>query len=510
MHDTVKTGRSAPIVLLATILSATPLLAQEERVEIEPGVPFVTRQVIDRALEEDGARVHLFGRSEIAADDTLTGSVVQVGGSLVVAGTVTGDVTGIDAEVFVRPGARVEGRLTVLAGAYYGTTMADLANAPVWLRDEPLRVVRAAPDRARIEHQVRGLGFPFEPKGLNGVTVDDYNGVDGFSFGLVAGLKHLPGQPETELAGGPVFRTNRDEVGYRIAGLREFRGTGGLTVGGSVYSVTASPQSWHRGTFSNALASLFLADDDKTWYEREGYSLWVERPFRYETVTVRARWRDDDFGILESETPFSFFGDDDDWRENPAIDDGEGRALGVEATWDRRDDPDLPRSGWWVTGRYDHWGFGGDFEFDFAQADARAYLPVPGGDRSFASFRAVGGGRLGDPDTLAPQFWYRLGGGSTLPGYDSLEPILTGDRMAFATVTFHHGIPTTSKLMDRLYLVALATVGDAWFEDGEFEANTGVGAGIAANGQTSYAGLFAAYGVETEEWQFYARLGPWF
>lgn len=507
----MKTRFHATLLILVVTLGASPVAAQESAgVVVDPDLPESTRGLIQHALEQDGVRVRILERTVVAEGQEAAGSLVQVGGELVIAGRVSGDVTGIDARVFVRPGARVDGSITVIGGGYYGTTMAELEEAPVWLRDERLEVVEVPPDGARVQSVSGGLGFPFEPKGFAGIALHHYNGVDGLSFGLVAGLKRLPRQPRTELAGGPVFRTVRDDVGFHVAGLREFRGTGGLTVGASGYRVTASPQAWHRTGYSNTLASLFLADDDQTWYEREGYTVWIERPFVVETVTVRLEWRDDDFETLESETPFAFFADDEEWRVNPAIDDGEGRNLGIEATWDRRDDPGLPRRGWWTTARYDHWGFGGDFDFDFLQADARAYLPVPAGDRSFASFRAMGGGRLGDADTLAPQFWYRLGGGSTLPGYDSLEPILTGDRMAFATATYHHGVPVTSRFVDRLYLVLLATAGDAWFEDDEFDPNAGVGFGLAGNSGTNYAGIFGAFGVETEEWQFYVRLKPWF
>lgn len=514
----MNTRLRAILLVLAVVLGASPGAAQESAgVVVDPDLPESTRRLIHRALEQDGVRVRILERTVVAEGQEVAGSLVQVGGELVIAGRVSGDVTGIGARVFVRPGARVDGRITVLDGAYYGTKMAELEVAPVWLRAVRLEVVEGPPDAARVEARgvrvrapSRGLGFPFEPKGFGGIALHHYNGVDGLSFGLVAGLKRLPRQPRTELAGGPVFRTVRSDVGFQVTGLREFRGTGGLTVGASGYRVTASPQDWHRTGYSNTLASLFLADDDKTWYEREGYTVWVERPFLADSVTVRLEWRDDDFETLESETPFAFFADDEEWRVNPEIEDGEGRNLGLEATWDRRDVPGLPRRGWWAKARYDHWGFDGDFDFDFLQADARAYLPVPVGDGSFASFRAVGGGRLGDADTLAPQFWYRLGGGSTLPGYNSLEPILTGDRMAFATVTYHHGIPVTSRFADRFYLVLLGTVGDAWFEGDDFDANTGAGFGLAIDKGGRYAGAFGAYGVEVEEWEFYIRLKPWF
>ena len=502
------TARSSIVALVATLLLAGSARGQAPTVEVDPDLPLATRRVVDTALDAEGASVWT-GDTLLDPGSIHDGSVVQLGGTLIVDGRITGDLTTIDSEVFIRPGARVDGDMTVLGGILSGSTMAEIEGRETWLRGESVEVVRLAPDAWRIEHVERSVGFPFETKGVAGITVDDYNGVDGLVFGLVAGLKKLPGQPRTELTFGPVFRTERDDVGWRAAGLRELPRAGGIVVGGSTYRVTESPQRWHRSDFSNSVSSLFLADDDRTYYETTGFDAWVERSFRV-PITVRARWRLDEFESLESQRPFAFVGDDADWPENPPIQAGQGRALGGALTWDQRDVPEFPTRGAWAEVRYDRWGFGGEFEFDWAQADARAWLPLPVGEGSFASVRAMGGGGLGTGDTLAPQFWYRLGGGNTVVGYDSHTAFLTGDRMAFSTATLHLGIPAGTGFVERVYLVGVGSIGDAWFDGEEFDPGAGFGGGIALRGRTDYLGVFGAYGVETEEWEIYLRISPWF
>jgi hypothetical protein len=84
---------------------------------------------------------------------------------------------------------------------------------------------------------------------------------------------------------------------------------------------------------------------------------------------------------------------------------------------------------------------------------------------------------------------------------------MTGDRMAFATATVHQAVFGDR---NRLYLVGLASIGDAWLPDEDVEMNAGLGAGIAIHGKIRYAGLFGVYGVEEEEWRVYTRLTPWF
>jgi len=493
--------------IAAALATGPPLTAQVPRVELDPELPVATARIVETALDAPAVSV-TSGDTMVAAGQEIPGPMVHFGGTLMLEGTVRGDVTTVASDVVLRPGARIDGDLTILGGAFYSTTMANIAGRTTWLREEPVEVVTTAPGRLRVEYEPPpGPRFPLEPKGFAGVVIHGYNGVDGLSFGLEAGLRKRREGPSTELSGGPVFRSERDDVGWRVAGLRELPAAGGLTIGAGTHRVTTSPEAWHRGERGNGLASLFFADDDRTYYERTGYELWVEKPFPLATVLVRATLRDDDFESLESVQPFAFFGDDRDWRENPPVDEGHGRSLGALVVLDRRDDPKFPTHGLWAEGRLEHWGFGGDFEFDWAQGQARAYLPIPTTPGSFVGLRVMGGGRLGRGDTLSPQFLYRLGGGSTVPGYDALNPLLTGDRMAFATATVHQALLGEKT---RLYLVGIASVGDAWFEDQDVEWNTGFGGGVAIHGKVRYAGLFGVYGVEEEQWQVYTRLTPWF
>ena len=122
-------------------------------------------------------------------------------------------------------------------------------------------------------------------------------------------------------------------------------------MGADAYRVTTSPEAWHRGNLGNSLASLVFADDDRTYHERTGYEIWVEKAFPGLAVTVRGSWREDDFESLRSRKPFALFGDDKDWRVNPPIDEGSGRAMAARLTWDRRNDSAFPTRGAWACSR---------------------------------------------------------------------------------------------------------------------------------------------------------------
>jgi hypothetical protein len=337
-------------------------------------------------------------------------------------------------------------------------------------------------------------------------VLHEYNGVDGLAFGVEAALRDLEGQPPTELAGGPVFRTERmEEMGWWIGGFREFTRLAGLRLGADAHSITDTAQRWHRPDFGNSVAALLFANDDRAYNERTGYEVWAERSWRTTPVTLRIGWRDDEFDTLASETPFVVFGDDGDWPVNPEVDPGRGRALGLSAVLDRRFERQGATGGFYLEGGYEHWGFGGDFEFDAGRVDVQGYAPF---GRSFASVRVAAGGRLGGGDTLAPQFLYRLGGAGSLVGYEGLSADLTGDRMALMNARLHLALPAWGSV-DDLYLVGLADVGDAWTPGDERTWNRGVGAGVAAIGR-AYLGAFAGYGLDSEEWHVCVLARPWF
>lgn len=490
--------RGAAVLALAALLPAAPLGAQE--IEVDRRIPWATRRALD--IQLDTALAVIQGDTTIARGTTVAGPLVHLGGRLVLEGRVEGDVTGIDSDVLLRPGAEVEGDLLVVGGTFRGATQANVAGRSTWLRGEPVRVERPAPGVVRVAYVPPEVGFRFRPAGPWGIVVREYNGVDGLTAGLMARLEKPPEEPRTELVLGPLFHTARDDVGWEVRGLRELPRQR-LVVGGSVHRVTETRQRWQRPDLGNTLLSLALADDDRAYYERTGYELWVERSYALPFV-VGLRWRDDDHATLASREPFALF-DDEGWPENPPAEEGRGRSFGMSLTVDRRDVPEFPTRGWWLRGEVDHWGFGGDFDFDRGEVEARTWLPL--GGRSFAAVRLMAGGRLSGE--VPPQLLWRLGGAGSLAGYDALIDPLVGDRMALANVRAHFALPGSVGGFETVWLVALADAGDAWSDGESADWHPGLGGGIAAHGDLRYLGVFAAHGVETGTWKLIVMARPW-
>lgn len=493
-------GVLAAIVALLAIVA--PVVGQE-RVDVDEAVDPAIRQAIVEALASSST-ISTADTLWLRGGETHAGSLVQLGGTLIVEGRVEGDVTAIDTQVYVRPRATITGRLTVYAGGMYGSTMSTIDGGQAWLRDALVASVRGADGGADVVPVERDRGAPLALKGLLGFVPRQYNGVDGLAFGIAVGTPFRP-PPRTRFTGGPVFRSARDDVGWDVEIARELGG--GKEIGVQTYSITDSGERWHRRAFGNSVWSFLLAEDDRTYFQREGYRLFATLAVDH-GLSFGAHWRHDDFETLATELPFSLFGDDEDWVENPAITPGEGRALGGWLRYDARGEGPFATRGVFAEVRYNHWGFGGDFEFDWAHGDVRAYLPTGGG--SFASARVLAGGRLGGGPSLDPQFLYRLGGRSTVIGYPPLSETLTGDRMAIAQLRYHQRIPVVTRFFSEGYLVGLLDVADAWFDRDSRAASVGVGGGVAGRHPGGYAGLFVAYGLESEEWKVYATIRPWF
>jgi hypothetical protein len=494
-------------LVLGSWLAATApdAIAQQPVITVDPEIPTAVRTRVDSALGGVDP-VSIADSVVVPRGLTRETAIIQVGGTLIIEGRVLGDVTAIDSEVYVRPGAVVEGRLTVFAGGLFGSTLATVRDGEEWVRDAPLKVVTEVDGVIRIAYVKPHRPFPIEPKGFFGFVPYHYTGVNGLAFSIAVGLRQRPEWPRTRLSGGPVFRTARGDVGWDVELAREF-GEDDAEIGVRTYSRIDTSQRWHRSDFGNSLRSLFFADDDRLYFEREGYEAWVSM-LPAPRLRLRVRWVDDDFDSLETERPFAFFRGDEDWRVNPPITPGEGRALGARLTFDARNSSRFATSGVYADVQYDHWGFGGDFEFDWAQAEARGYLPTVGG--SFAAIRVVGGGRLGGGDSLEPQFLYRLGGRRTAVGTSALSERLTGDRMLIANVRYHQAVPSPIKRFQNFYAVGLFDIGDAWFPGESFSSNVGIGGGVAFHGPVRYLGAFVAYGADSEEWKFYGVISPWF
>jgi hypothetical protein len=390
----------------------------------------------------------------IAETDTVPRSVLVLKATLILEGTLLEDLIAVEANLFLRPSARVGGDLVNLAGGLYPSALAQVAGTTI---DEPL-----AP------YNVTRLGAAWLIEGTRRVDHLRLDGFKGF---------HIPTYDRVDAVGlrwGAAYLSSPDTLAQtRVHGWTGYMsGRGALEGGGEVKRLfgrtsialgaadeTATNDRWIRGDFRNTLSFLWDGDDYRNYYlTRRAYLQLVHeigRTDRSLALILRGQYEDD--RSLRTVSAWTLFGGDDA-RPNPPIDEGVISGLTAEV------------AGRWVGGSL-AWAGEGSLE---TAGD------VLGGDFSFNRFVLLGlfgmdslanhalfvrwyfQGPLLGAEALPRQRWSILGGKGTLPAYDIGQ--FNGDRVAFVESRYIIPLPERWRLpvLGVPDLELAHAIGNAW------------------------------------------------
>lgn len=430
-----------------TILSlafAAPARAQEAA-ELLAGVdlPADARTLLSARLD-DPATLRRQGPTRIDAAERIDGTVAVIGGDVTVAGVVDGDLIVIRGNAVFEPrsavtgdvivvcgnasntrAAKLDGGLTIYGPSFCGTRAA--AKASTWdddwrPRPTPQRV-REAPGHATI-----------------GVRVDgNYSRVEGLPLAL-GPIVETSGRNPLRLEAFAVIRSDHasglDRTGY-VARLEQFLGGNReLRVGGSLRSTVDAIETHGMSDLEASLASAIFRLDPRDYFLRTGWSAFVRWTPRASPFDLSLEYRDEEHEAVDIANAWSLFDDDEPWRAQPLVAEGDLRSLTARLVFNTRDDDEHPTRGWYldasVTRALDgsltlpehvavtEFGPGvvppTPFATDFTTAtiDVRRYTRV--GYHRLLGLRVLAGGTLAD-EPLPPQYQHAFGGVSTLPGY---------------------------------------------------------------------------------------------
>ena len=281
-----------------------------------------------------------------------------------------------------------------------------------------------------------------------------YNRVEG----LVVGVRRAPLSYSAD---------DRTRVFGQLAyafGLSDIRYTAGvesrlykvapisLTLGVQYHEQTLSPDRWKTSYLENSLASIGFEDDFFDYYEAEGLSVYATQTLPH-TIQVTAGFRAEAHRSLTRQTDWSVF-ESGNFRPNPAIEEGDLRALFGEVTAGTISDPDGLPSG--VALRLAATvadGIGGDFSFNQYEADARGFLPLTPETR--LGLRLRGGYAT---STAPPQSQFALGGVGSIRGYGQNQ--FRGTRMLLANAEYLiDGATLVDGVLDDLFVGGLFDAG---------------------------------------------------
>ena len=441
--------------LLVLLAIPAPLRAQDSVIVIDPDLPpgdsavvrgGPTPDIVAELLDfyNDSATTRMQGDVRFPAGSEFTGRLALYRGALRLAGRVRGDVTVINATLYLLPGADVEGDLLVVGGRLIRSPGARHAGrervvwdaAPVLRSADGTLVLR---ERRRTLTEIAAARTSFRAGRVRTTlllaTGGSYNRIEGLPivFGPTFELRPT-GRSVARLDLRGILRTAGEgsqltsDFGY---GARaEFRLPGG-GIAGRVYSEVVPFEDQPLSEAETGWSAFLLQRDYRDYFERRGGGgmVWVQpaRPLRIELSLRRDHERS-----VRATDPWSLLRNSDQWRRNPLIDDGHYVTTGIDVDLDTRNDRELPSTGWWLRARFEHstsddvapvslpetirppTPTGGGYAFDRLTLDLRRYSRLTPGLRVNTRLRADGwvGG-----DRLPIQRRVSLGGTDLLPGY---------------------------------------------------------------------------------------------
>ena len=174
---------------------------------------------LQRLIESGGYEV-IASDTLLARNDTIHGTALVVGTTARLEGVITGDLVIVDANVFVRPTARIMGDVRNIAGGLYYSELAAVIGT---VHSEPNASYRVDRDNGSIVIHGTTAESALVLYGFKGIQIPTYDRVDGLTASVGAGYL-LPriGDLEPIIRGRLDYRTERSEFtgGLELAAAR--------------------------------------------------------------------------------------------------------------------------------------------------------------------------------------------------------------------------------------------------------------------------------------------------
>lgn len=383
-------------------------------------------------------------------------------GDAVIAGKVTGTLLVVCGKVKLRETAVVEGDVVCIGGHIDRERGSRVEGDQIEASPRSLsREYRSSRDWSRSwRNYRRRYGASFQGK-------VHYNRVDGLFLG--AGLvPRYADDAGVEILGFGGYGFASKQWQYQIGGELYLGENWRALVGIEAHDQTASEDEWIIPEDENSLAAIFINEDFRDYFRREGFSAYFSQRLS-ERAKLTAGYRRENLIALPNETDWALFVNRKQFRVNPFINEGLLAGYFARGMWDTRNHKDHPDRGWYfqVETEFSRPSPDSDYDFDRVIIDLRRYQPV-GEGRNFDIRLRAGSARGFMPE----QFLFDLGGISTLPGYRFKE--LTGDRMVLGNIEYRLDARRSSlrdvPLLGELHLIIFADAGLAWFADDKSEA----------------------------------------
>ncbi|NNF39722.1 MAG: hypothetical protein HKN71_13710 [Gemmatimonadetes bacterium] len=425
--------------LALVIAGALTALVPRPNAAQEPDAP-LPQAFVEGVLEflNDPATTRLNGFVRIAPAQRLEGAVGAVGGDLVVAGTVVGDIVLLNGDLTVEPGGRIVGDVLVVGGHVVEAAEGSI-DGEVQVFAERLRVVTRA-DQVELTPVTAASRSGLYIGGAR-ITVragTNYNRVEGLPV-LFGPVFRTSSRNPLQVEALGIWRTEhdqtRDDLGFRFRVEQTFGpATSRLALGAGAYSQVTPIEAWGVGDMEASLASFLLHVDYRDYFEERGWHAWARAQIPRTPAELRLEFRSRDITSLPTGSPWTLRRNDQPWRAQPLVPEGDLETLTASLVWDERNDPEDATDGWYLSGRITR-GLSGSPLNPPAVDDAGDPLaePTPA-DATFTTgflefrrharlspdqdlaLRVVAGGTI-DGELQPAWYQHTLGGEGSLPGF---------------------------------------------------------------------------------------------
>ena len=479
----------AVLALACAVLPPTLAVAQQPASRDTVLDTRLLPQEVEREVTEafnSPSTVRATGAYEVEPGRVVPGDVAVLNGPLTIAGRVNGRVVAINSDVILKPGARVEGQILVVGGnvegkddAFIGGDVRTYRQRLTYRRDGDRLIASGSSEEDARWWRRRQKWRSHSYSDLRLVSAKTYNRVEGLPVLVGPSFGHRSGDARFELDAFGIFRTgenlewNSQNIGHSLkTELAVGRGTG-LAIGGRLFDVVDPAEEWQLSDVEVGLASFFLHRDFRDYYNRHGGSGYLRLSLS-RSVNVTGSLSDERWGTRKTLDPYTLFRNSQDWRPNPAMDEGRFHIANGTLRIDTRTDEDDPRSGWNITADYER-GTGRTTSFgptspgvrtvdpDGVTTYARGFLDLRRYNRlspeGQLNFRVVAGGWL-NGDELPLQRRFSLGGPGALDGYPFRRTGPGDDvRQCSDGATIPLGMPAQC---ERMVLMQAEYRGDLW------------------------------------------------
>jgi hypothetical protein len=417
--------------LIAVVLTAASVQSKAQVATVRDVGPGIAGRALRAALN---APHRLFppspGQLVLSRDSSYDITVIVLDRTTVVEGHIRGDVIVVGGDMFIHPGAQIDGRAIAIGGAVYPSMLALVRGSVESYRDFTFDVVQT--EGVYVLTYRALLGYPSPPvtlPGLFGLRLPLYERSDGLSLPVAP----LIAFDSSRIVIEPTltYRSNLGKIDPSVdANLQMGRR---LRARALVGRVTSTNDAWIWSDLINSGAVILKGLDTRNYFRADRADLSLHRLWELRTITLEpfigGRW---ERGWSVGPTPLSTHAPwtllhrhdrENILRPNPAIDDGHisSLLLGTSLAWESqgvRLTTTLTGEGAFAAPR--------DQRFTQGVLDGTLSFPTFAGQVYVFDAHVVA---TAAPDSAPRQRWGWLGGTGTFPMLSLLS--LGGDEVLF-------------------------------------------------------------------------------